>query len=321
MAVLSAHVDEVASPVPLGEALDLRRTGAYRGYGEVVERALEAASRPGCDAAVAGYTPAGLPLFAIRAGDPEAKAVTVVLAGLHALEWIGVEVGLGLLDRLTAEPPEGRSVLLFPIVNADGYRAVEESLRGGRRRYVRGNRNGVDLNRNWPTHWRPRIISRLMPWLGSSGSGPASEPEVAAVLSVLDDEAALGHRVDLALSLHSFGRMILHPWGGRLARPEAAPAHRRAGRAVRDRLRDRYRVVQCSRWVPGALARGMEIDHLHARYGATALLVECSRGGLRLWDPTSWLQPFRWYNPKDPGEVARDLADALEPFLRGDDLG
>lgn len=27
--------------------------------------------------------------------------------------------------------------------------------RAGRRRYRRANRNGVDLNRNWPTHFRP----------------------------------------------------------------------------------------------------------------------------------------------------------------------
>jgi len=61
----------------------------------------------------------------------------------------------------------------------------------------------------------------------------------------------------------------------------------------------------------------MEIDDLHARYGACALLVECAFGG---WtsDPSSWLSPFRWYNPRRPSQVAGDLARAVEPYVRGE---
>lgn len=73
-----------------------------------------------------------------------------------------------------------------------------------------------------------------------------------------------------------------------------------------------------SRWVPGQFTPGMEIDHLYSRYGARAILVECSRGGFRLREPRTWIAPFHWYNPANARAVADDLACALLPFIRGD---
>jgi hypothetical protein len=85
---------------------------------------------------------------------------------------------------------------------------------------------------------------------------------------------------------------------------------------VQNRLAERYTIDQTSRWWPGWFAYGMEIDDLHTRYGANALLVECSRGGLS-FDPATWLAPFRWFNPPDPARHAHDIARAVEPFVRG----
>jgi hypothetical protein len=134
---------------------------------------------------------------------------------------------------------------------------------------------------------------------------------------MLDAEVAAGARIDTALSLHSFGRKLLVPWGARWRRPPRYEELREHARAVQRRLGERYSVAQVSRWVPGAFARGMEIDDLHARYGARALLVECSFGGLAL-DPASWLAgPFRWYNPRRPSVIAADIAAAVDPFVRG----
>jgi hypothetical protein len=86
---------------------------------------------------------------------------------------------------------------------------------------------------------------------------------------------------------------------------------------VRDRLGGGYSAVQSSHWVPGAMAHGMELDHLHARFGAVSLLVEVSRGGASPRRPGSLLHPFRWFNPAHPGPVAERTAAALEPFVRG----
>jgi len=170
-------------------------------------------------------------------------------------------------------------------------------------------------------------LPAVAPFLGSSGREVASEPEVRAIREHLDACAGPGResgaRIDVALSLHSIGRQVLYSFGGRWRAPHDVARLRAAAEAVRDRLESArgvehgYRARQCARWVPGAFAYGMEIDDLYARYGATALLVECSRGGASWRDPASLVHPFRWFNPRERAVVVRELVAALEPFVRG----
>ena len=233
------------------------------------------------------------------------------------MEWIGVEAACRLVERFAEEPPTDRRVWIAPLVNPDGAAQVVADRNAGRRRFRRANARGVDLNRNWPTHWTAaRFGTRLLPFLGHSGRGPASEPEVRSVLEALDDLEAGGAQIDRALSLHSFGRMILHPFGGVWRRPARYLEYRRAAEALRARIEGlSYRIRQSSRWVPGAFAPGMELDHLHERYGALALLVELGAGGLDPFDPRTWVQPTRWfYPPGSETEVARVL-HALRAFV------
>ena len=284
----------------------------YRGHTEI-DAAIRALR--GGRVRELGASVLGAPVLAVSFGPEAARTLGVVIAGLHPIEWIGVETALALAGRLAASPPVDRRVLVVPLANPDGYRAIEADLRAGRRRYRRANARGVDLNRNWPTAFRRR--PRLPVGWSWAGPHPCSEPEVAAIVRALDAEVAAGARIDTALSLHSFGRKLLVPWGARWRRPPRyAELHGRA-LAVQRRLHERYSIAQVSRWVPGAFARGMEIDDLHARYGACALLVECSLGGLSL-DPESWLAgPFRWYNPRRPSVIAADIAAAVDSFVRG----
>lgn len=286
----------------------------YRGHAEV-EAAIREIAGPRVRVAPLGASALGAPILGAWIGPDEARTASVAIAGLHAIEWIGVETALALAGRLAASPPADRRVLVVPLANPDGYRAIEADLRAGRRRFRRTNANGVDLNRNWPTGFRR--LPRLPFGWSWSGPHPCSEPEIAAIVRALDAEVARGARVETALSLHSFGRKLLVPWGARWRRPPRYDELHRRARGVQQRLRERYSISQVSRWVPGAFAHGMEIDDLHARYGACALLVECSLGGLSL-DPESWLAgPFRWYNPRRPSVIAADLALAVEPFVRG----
>lgn len=125
-----------------------------------------------------GTSVEGRPLLAYDVG--EGPQTCVVLAGIHAMEWIGVEVGLELLRRLVADPPRDRVVRVHPLVNPDGYARVEGELRAGKRRFTRTNARGVDLNRNWPTHWKPRARKLALPFLGDGGPHPRSEPEIDA---------------------------------------------------------------------------------------------------------------------------------------------
>lgn len=261
---------------------------------------------------VIGRSVEGRPIHRLELGPAEATRCTVVLGGIHAMEWIGVDAACALAEGLAASPPQDRCVCIVPLVNPDGAAQVAADLRAGRRRFRRANARGVDLNRNWPTHWSAaRFGTRLVPFLGHSGSGPASEPEVRAVLDGLD---GLERIIDRALSLHSFGRMVLHPYGGVWRRPERHAEHRRAAEKLQARIEGvRYRVRQSARWVPGAFAPGMEIDHLHDHYGALALLVELGSGGLEGFDPRTWVEPPRWFYPPDSAaEVARVLPALLD---------
>ena len=277
----------------------------YRGYADVF---AQLHALPNLRFRVLGTSVDNIPIVGCELGPERASTTSVVIAGLHALEWIGVETALALAHRLSAEPPADRRIVMVAIANPDGYRLVEGDLLAGRRKFRRKNLHGVDLNRNWPAEFRRGRKAH--------GPAPCSEPEIAAIVRALDDEVAAGSRIEVAVSLHSFGRKLLLPWGARWKRPPRWHELDSSARAIQARITDRYTISQCARWVPGWVSYGMEIDDLHIRYGANALLVECSRGGLS-FDPQTWLAPFRWFNPPDPARVAHDLARALEPFVRG----
>ncbi len=275
-----------------------------RGYSDPARVAARAAA---LGAAPIGRSVDGRELVAIRIGAGE--RVSLVLAGIHPIEWIGVEVALALAERLAAAPPQDRRVVIVPVINVDGHAAIATDVAAGRRRYRRTNQHRVDLNRNFAIGhapapaWFPRQRAGLAPW---------SEPETAAVAALAD-----GLAVDRAVALHAFGRMILLPWAHRGATsPRHAELVAHAG-AIAAHLPGRYRVLHTGRW-PLFRPGGLELDWLTAR-GALTMLVECGRGGLEPLRPSTWLEPFRWYNPADPAAEVEALARALEPFVRGDE--
>jgi hypothetical protein len=307
---LAHFAEELPKLQPLRDA-GLRPPVDYRGYRELLESFSELKNaRP----RIIGRSRGGEPLWMIEIGNPAATKVSAVIAGIHPIEWIGVESALQIAQAHDASPCEDRRVCFFPLVNPDGFRKVEDNLRHHRRRWVRSNNAGVDLNRNWPTHFRR---SRgLLAGHNNSGPAPLSEPEVRAVTESLDriDKSA---DIDVALSLHSIGNMILMPWGGLWRAPTASTRHLRVARALRRRLGN-YKVRQVSHWVPGlSFAHGMEIDHLHQRYGATAILIECTLGELSLRKPSVLTAPFRIFNPAQGRRRAKEIADAVDVFVRG----
>lgn len=310
-APIASYAAELDSDPPLQET-KLRSPVDYRGYRELLE---SWARLENAQAQMIGRSHNGEPLWMVEIGNPQASKVSVVIAGIHPIEWIGVETALCLAQEHAKAPCSDRRVLFFPLTNPDGFRKVEGHLRSNRRKWVRSNHAGVDLNRNWPTHFKK---SRgLIAGHNNSGPAPCSEPEVAAIVSILDAIAESGSDIDIALSLHSIGKMILMPWGGIWKAPEAREQHLLAAKELRQRLGG-YTIRQVSHWVPGiSFAHGMEIDHLHMRYGATSLLIECTRGELSWRRPSVLLNPFRIFNPKNGRKEAASLAEALDVFVRG----
>ena len=93
-------------------------------------------------------------------GDPDARTRILVVGCIHGDEPAGIAIAKRL--EATAVPKE-IDLWVIPDSNPDGVA-----------RHTRTNGEGVDLNRNFPWHWRP------MGHLGDrhySGPRPLSEPE------------------------------------------------------------------------------------------------------------------------------------------------
>jgi hypothetical protein len=299
----------------LARTLAPRKLGAYRGYGEVLD-AVERLGERGARIHVIGHSVRGEPLFAVHFGSEEPSARTaVVLAGVHPIEWIGIETGLAVMERLAGAELGERAVVVFPVANPDGVIRVEESLREGKRRFFRHNARGVDLNRNFDAHWGEKgILQRVVPWVFAPGSAPASEPEVAAVGFELANR-----RVDRAVSLHSFGGAVLFPPAHTVWPVPDYAEHRAWAKSVARAAREKpYDALPCSWWSKGLTHAGTELDWFHIRHGAVSLLVE-HEGGPSL-SLSRLTQPFAWYNPLELHRVASNVAAALFPFLTGAEL-
>ena len=116
-----------------------------------------------------------------------------ILGGVHGDEPESIFMAHQLLDRLSRENLP-LSVVIFPLVNPDGYRLN-----------TRGNAAGVDLNRNLPTaDFSPHFTeSKYNP-----GPNALSEPESRFLVSLLKD-----HPPGLILSFHSWEKFILNTNG------------------------------------------------------------------------------------------------------------
>jgi protein MpaA len=97
----------------------------------------------------------GRPITAIEVGNPSGTRVLVVGA-VHGTETGGIPIARAL-ERLS---PGDLDLWIVPDLNPDGVAAG-----------VRQNAHGVDLNRNFPWHWRP------MNGVYESGARPLSERE------------------------------------------------------------------------------------------------------------------------------------------------
>lgn len=114
---------------------------------------------------VIGTSAGGRPITAWHRGTAGGTVILVV-GVIHGNE----NAGLPILDRLGELPlPAGYDLWLLPLLNPDGYAND-----------VRGNANGVDLNRNFPHDWT--AIAQPGDWQWS-GTGPASEPETQAYIA------------------------------------------------------------------------------------------------------------------------------------------
>ncbi len=261
-----------------------------------------------------GRTVQGWPIWAFRVREPgtETRRRALIFAGIHALEWVGVEVATELLLEVARQPIRGVEVTVIPVLNIDGHRKVEADLLAGRDAWRRRNAAGVDLNRDFAINRDAEAVWRhVLPRRYRTSPAPLSQPESRAIDALADAE-----RFDVAVSLHAFGGFIYTPWAGHWRRP---PDHRELtalGRVMAGgQGAHAYRVRQLSRWGFFFRGHGMEVDHLYGRYGTRSFLMELTRTGIEPLRLDTWKSPFRRYNPRDPRRHVALGVGALRALL------
>ena len=163
-----------------------------------------------------GASTEGRGIRALRISNAPADAPAIVLnGGQHAREWISVMVTTCIADRLVTDAAvdpkvkgllERNTVWVAPIINPDGYVYSWESDRYWRKN--RQGKHGVDLNRNWSVGFGGRGSSSNKRSQIYRGPRAFSEPETRALRDLIVREPVVAH-----IDFHSFGQLILYPWG------------------------------------------------------------------------------------------------------------
>ena len=189
---------------------------------------------------VLGHSTQGRPIIAFRLGDPSSETRILVVGCIHGNECAGTAIARALI----ASPPAGIDLWVIRNLNPDGFRAG-----------TRQNGRGVDLNRNFPYHWRP--VGR--PWDKEySGPHPLSEPEdriARRLIARVHPGVSIWFHQPLGLVVRSAGDLAIQR---RFARRVGLPLVRLTGR------------------YPGSVTRWQ--DHWHPE--AAAFVVELPSGSL-----------------------------------------
>ncbi|XP_049875904.1 carboxypeptidase A1-like [Pectinophora gossypiella] len=171
-----------------------------------------------CTVGIIGQSIENRPIKLLKISNGNANNAAVWMdAGIHAREWIGPAVNTYVANYIARNfdklPPSctNKDWYFVPVVNPDGYEYSHTNNRMWRknRAWVDGKCCGVDLNRNFSLGWGGRGSSNDPHHSFYRGTEPFSEPESAALKTVLLD-ARLPFKV--YITLHAFGEVIIFPF-------------------------------------------------------------------------------------------------------------
>lgn len=133
-------------------------------------------------------------------GNEQAGVETAFLLVKYLVERYGTD------ERITSLLQTSH-IYITPMINPDG-----------NARDTRYNTRGVDLNRNYPFHWTPDI---------DHGSGPASEPEIAANVDFMRSIEP-----EIYLTQHTGIVLLIYAWSYTFDLPPDWPMYQMAGDAA-----------------------------------------------------------------------------------------
>lgn len=294
---LEMHLLKLPNPVAKG----------YHSYEQVNEEldSLVAQYPDRCEKVSLGQSAEGREIWALRISkdvhSPEASERTgfVITGCHHAREWMSVEiplhVGHELLDNYDTDPAarnrvDNTETWIVPVVNPDGYEYSRNSDNWWRknRQPLEGGQVGVDLNRNYwdgnPDHfylYRPPgdTPDSTADDFGSTSDNPrsdtyrgpagGSEKELKALLDL-----ELGHKnIRAVLDYHSYGEMLLYPWGSTSEPAPNAALYEEIGSRINEAMGNRYELQQSS----GLYPCSGESDDCHNVNGLISFTMEVGR--------------------------------------------
>ncbi|XP_034232626.1 zinc carboxypeptidase-like [Thrips palmi] len=193
-----------------------------------------------------GLSHEGRHMLGVRVAHAEGLPIVFLEAGIHAREWIGPATATYILHQLlmSADPRVQRVARsfewhVFPSVNPDAYEyshTTERLWRKSRRRFSFGC-FGADLNRNFPYNWGTAGVS----WNACSdifpGSGAASEVETRYRIKYMEP---LLPRMKAFIALHSYGQLLIFPWGDTTSKAANFDALAEVGTKAAEAYSSRY---------------------------------------------------------------------------------
>ncbi|MEM8531725.1 MAG: M14 family metallopeptidase, partial [Chloroflexota bacterium] len=280
-----------------------------------------------------GESVQGRPIVALKVTEnantvaDNTRPAVLYISLQHAREWITGEMNLRLLryllDEYTAENTEIQSLLqtnevwFVLTMNPDGYQYTFDEERFWRKN-MRDNdsdgeitfNDGVDLNRNWPSErWgydnegsSPNITS-----FGYRGTEPGSEPEMQALVNLIE-------QIDFRFMIdyHSFGDLILYPYGWQVQTPSDDDA-------IFTALAGTDANPAIPAYDPGVgadlyIANGTSMDYAYDTHDILAFVIELTNGfGFVFPDDEEMIQEVFEQNLPFALDLLKSAADPAQP--------
>lgn len=261
------------------------------------------------------------PIYAACLGDGDfRKPELLFLSGVHPMEFIGPRMSFEVLREAAGRGKDSHigqmltqmNVWFLPSLNPDGYIRVQRQLASPPGIvYHRKNARGVDLNRNFPTAFYKHAYT-AKPFAGSMfpfspyhrGKEPCSEPESRAFRDFV-----FGRNFKMTIDLHSFGNVLMYPYGYTDKKCRDEDTFRIIGREIIKRQKPlKYRLIQASKHYE---ISGDICDWLYDEFRILAFCMELGGLGADVSNPKTVINPFYWANPVSPHGIVENNLDAL----------